>query len=432
MGDSWVGGDIGGLHTMATTYKNAKDKLDGVVKPLSSAVEKLAGDADWKGDAAETFRGKWSEDQITAGGFAELVHRAGEILGTLADALSTCETSLQNAEHVAAGKGVATDAKGAPQPIMTADPPSAEDQKTISAMNEYAKVRNEILHTAQHARLTAAQQLQGLYDQVTSKDGAASTGDKVTIADYLRGLYAYDAEDARAGGAKARAKLDDAKNEAQAAKKELRAERKAYQKAGRALPKDLPAKGAYRDALTKVDDLETAIARAENGSTALPYDRALNVKLADAADLLRAGESLEKVPDFLKEIPVLDVAAAGACGLLEASSDHDAGWSWQRSIATDGGANVAGLVAGTAITAGLVAAAPFDVPVAVAAGVGGAVVIGATGIIDHSLHEHWSEDIHDHGVVGGVLTGTGHVLSKTGDDFKRLGKDVWHGITSIF
>ncbi|MGW4563175.1 WXG100 family type VII secretion target [Streptomyces sp. NPDC004561] len=432
MGDSWVGGDIGGLHTMATTYQNAKEKLEGVVKPLSTAVEKLAGDADWKGDAAETFRAKWSEDEITAGGFAELVHQAGSILGTLADALTTCETSLQNAEHIATGKGVVTDAKGAPQPIMTADPPSADDQKTISAMNEYAKVRDGILHTAQHARLVAAQQLQGLYDQVTSSDGSVSTGDKTTIADYLRGLYAYDAEDARADGAKARAKLDDAKNAAQAAKKEMRAERKAYQKAGKALPKDLPAKSAYRDAVTKVDSLEDAIARADNGSTKLPYDRALNVKLADAADLLRAGEGLEKVPDFLKEIPVLDVAAAGACGLLEASDDHDKGWSWQKSITVDGGANIAGLAAGTAITAGLVALAPVDVPVAVVAGVGGAVVIGATGVIDHAFHEHWSEDIHDHGVVGGVLHGTGHVLSQTGHDFVRLKDDVWHGIKSIF
>ncbi|MEV7159948.1 hypothetical protein AB0N77_36005 [Streptomyces misionensis] len=432
MGDSWVGGDIGGLHTMATTYKNAKDKLDGVVKVLSRAVDKLADDASWKGEAAKTFRGVWSEDEFTAGAFAELVSEVGGILGDLADALSTCETSLQNAEHVAAGKGVSTDSKGAPVPIMTANPPSADDQKAISAMNEYAKVRDGILHTAQHARLDAAQKLSDLYDKVTAKDGSVSTGDKTTIADYLRGLYAYDAEDARAGGAQAREKLDDAKQAAQDAKKELRAERKAYQKAGKALPKDLPAKSAYKDALTKVDDLEDAIARAENGSTKLPYDRALNVKLADAAELLRAGKSLEAVPDFLKEIPVLDVAAAGACGLLEASDDHDKGWSWQKSIAVDGGANVGGLVAGTAITAGVVAAVPFEVPTAVVAGVGGVVVIGATGLIDHSLHEHWSEDIHDHGVVGGVWTGTKHVTSETYDDGKRLVKDVWHGVKSIF
>ncbi|GHI02907.1 hypothetical protein AQI88_03070 [Streptomyces cellostaticus] len=427
MGDSWVGGDIGGLRTMAETYKNAKDKLDGVVKPLSGAVDKLVGDASWKGDAAETFRAKWSEDALAAGGFAELVHAAGEILETLANALSTCETSLQNAEHIAARQGVATDPKGAPQPIMTANPPSADDQKTISAMNEYAKARNEILHTAQHARLVAAQQLQGLYDKVTSKDDSVSKGDKVTLYDALRGLYAYDAEDARAGGIEARKHIDAAKAEAQDAKKQLSSERKVFQQQGRTMPDDLPAKSAYRDAVTKVDALEEDIARADNGSTKLPYDRALNVKLADAADALRLGKGLEALPDVLKELPVLDVAAAAACGLIEAKDDHDKGWSWQHSVAVDGGVALGGLAAGAAITAAL----PVEGAAAVAA-VGVGTVIVATSVLDHTFHEHWSEDIHDHGVVGGVWTGTKHVATETVDDGKRLVKDVWHGVTSIF
>ncbi|KUN89674.1 hypothetical protein AQJ66_03455 [Streptomyces bungoensis] len=432
MGDSWVGGDIGGLRTMAETYKNAKGKLDDVVEPLGGAVEKLVGDAGWKGEAAEAFRARWIEDALAAGGLAELVHAVGEVIEKLAGALSTCETSLQNAEHVAARKGVATDAQGAPLPVMTASPPSADDRKTLSAMNEYATARTEILHTAQHARLVAAQRLQSLYAQVTAEDDAVSKGDKVTLADALRCLYAYDAEDARASGDKARGLIDDARREAQTAKKELRAERKAFQKAGRALPKDWPAKSAYRDAVARVDSLESDIARADHGSTSLPYDRALNVKLADAADALRLGKGLDALPDFLKEVPVLDVAAAGACGLLEASEDHDKGWSWQHSVAVDGGANLAGLAAGVAVTAGVVAAAPFELTAGAVAVVGVGATIATTGIIDHSLHEHWSEDIHDHGVVGGVLHGTGHVLSETGGDFERLGKDVWHGVTSIF
>ncbi|MEV6697217.1 hypothetical protein AB0M68_08570 [Streptomyces sp. NPDC051453] len=429
MADSWVGGDIGGLRTMAETYRNAKKALEGVVHPLGGAVDSLVDDAGWKGEAAESFRAAWSEDALTAGAFAGLVHDAGDILGTLVDALSACDTALKNAEHIATRKGVPMGDQGVPQAFVTADPPSADDQKTISAATEYDTVRKEVLHTAQHARLVAADRLRGLYAQATAK---VSPGDKVTLADYLRGLYAYDAEDARAGGKEARARIDDAKSEENAAKKALRKERKTFQQQGRRLPDDLPAKGAYRDAVADVESLEQDIARADHGSTALPYDRALNVKLADAADALRVGEGVEKLPDFLKEIPVLDVAAAGTCGLLEASDDHDKGWSWQHSIAVDGGANVGGLVAGTAITAGLVAAAPFDVPVAVVAGVGGAVVIGATGVIDHAFHEHWSEDIHKDGVVGGVLHGSGHVLSQTGDDFKRLGKDVWGGVKSIF
>ncbi|MFG2782824.1 WXG100 family type VII secretion target [Streptomyces prunicolor] len=424
MGDSWVGGDIAGLHTMATTYKNAKDKLDDVVRPVTSAVEKLVGDAGWKGDAAEEFRAKWSEDALTAGAFASMVSEVGDILGTLADALSTCETALQNAEHVATGKGVSMGDKGVPLPMVTANPPGAADQKTISAMTEYDTVRKQVMHTAQHARLVAADKLSGLYAQVTAP---VSTGDKITIADALRGLYAYDAEDARAGGIKARAELDDAKAEAQAAKKEMRAERKAYQKAGRGLPKDLPAKGAYGDAVMKVDSLEEAIARADVGSSKLPYDRVLNVKLADAADALRLGKGLEAVPEFLKEIPVLDVAAAAACGLVEAKDDHDKGWSWQHSVTVDVGAAVGGVAVGALA----VAAAPVEGAVAVAAVGVGAAILG-TDVLDHSFHEHWSEDIHDHGVVGGVLHGVGNVASETGDDVVRLKDDVWHGIKSLF
>jgi uncharacterized protein YukE len=431
MTDSWIGGDIGGLRTMATTYKNAKDKLDDVISPLTRAVDALVDDAGWKGESAESFRATYTEDAVTAGAFAALVHETGDILDTLADALSTCETALQNAEHVAAKKGVSMGDKGVPLPTVTSNPPSADERKTLSAMSEYDTVRKEVLHTAQKARLAAADQLQALYAEVTGK-AEVTAGDKITVVDYLRGLYAFDAEDARADGAKARTKIDDAKAEAQAAKKELRSERKAFQKAGRSLPKDFPAKGAYADAVANVQSLEEDMARADYGSTKLPYDRALNVKLADAADALRAGESLDKLPDFLKEVPVLDVAAAGACGLLEASEDHDKGWSWQHSVAVDGGANVAGLVAGTAITAGLVAAAPIEAPAIVVAGVGGAIVIGATGVIDHAFHEHWSEDIHDHGVVGGVLHGAGNVMTETGHDFVRLKDDVWHGIKSIF
>ncbi|MDQ0958797.1 uncharacterized protein YukE [Streptomyces sp. B4I13] len=424
MTDSWVGGDIGGLRTMAETYKNAKDKLDDVITPVSRAVEALVGDAAWKGEAAETFRATWGEDALTAGAFATLVHSAGDILDTLVGALTACETALQNAEYVATGKGVPMGEKGVPLEMLTASPPSSDDQKTIAALVEYGKVRSEILHTAQHARLVAADGLRGLYAQVTAP---VSTGDKITIADALRGLYAYDAEDARAGGRKARALLDDAKAEERAAKKGLRAERKAFQKAGRALPDDLPAKSAYRDAVTQVDSLEDAIARADHGSTALPYDRALNVKLADAADALRLGEGVAKLPEFLREIPVLDVAAAAACGLVEAKDDHDKGWSWQHSVVVDGGAALGGV----AIGAGIVAALPVEGAVAVA-GVGVVAAIGATSLLDHTFHEHWSEDIHDHGVVGGVLTGSGHVLTETKDDGVRMAKDIWHGVKSIF
>lgn len=124
---------------------------------------------------------------------------------------------------------------------------------------------------------------------------------------------------------------------------------------------------------------------------------------------------------------MLDVAAAAACGLVEAKDDHDKGWSWQHSVVVDGGAALGGVAVG----AGVVAALPVEGAAALA-GVGVVAAVGATSLLDHSFHEHWSEDIHDHGVVGGVLTGTGHVLTGTKDDGVRMAKDIWHGVTSIF
>ncbi|MHC5904705.1 WXG100 family type VII secretion target [Streptomyces sp. S6] len=431
MTDSWIGGDIGGLRAMATAYKAAKPALEAAVTPVTDQVESLVKDTGWQGEAAETFRARWSEDALTAGAFGGLVEAVGGILDTLADHLSSCETALQNAEHTATRQGVTTGPQGAPLPLATSDPPSPADEKALSALTEYDTARTEILRTAQHARLVAADQLTGLCAQVTKPVDPA---DKITLADMLRGLYAYDAEDARAKGLAARTEIDRARADADAAKNNLREERKAFQRAGRSLPDDFPAKSAYRAALTQVDSLEEAIVRADHGSTALPYDRVLNLKLGDTADALRLGRGVAELPEFLREVPVLDIAAAAATGGLEAKKDHDEGWSWGHAAVVDGGVALGGLAAGVVA----VAAIPEEGAVMVAAvGVGAAVV--TTSVLDHAFHEHWSEDIHDHGVVGGVLTGTGHVLSDTWDDLSRLGddtvsmgKDVWHGVTSLF
>ncbi|MGN5377142.1 hypothetical protein BIV25_38335 [Streptomyces sp. MUSC 14] len=59
----------------------------------------------------------------------------------------------------------------------------------------------------------------------------------------------------------------------------------------------------------------------------MPYSapRYLNYKVAD---VLYGGELAEGAPRFLKEIPVIDVAATVAVGGLEAKQDHNEGWAW--------------------------------------------------------------------------------------------------------
>nr|WP_202447472.1 hypothetical protein [Streptomyces sp. SID5468] len=413
---------------MGETWKNAKPHLEGVVKPLTETVDSLTSDTGWHGEAATRFRATWSQDALTAGAFSDLVASAGEILGTLADHLSAAETALKNAEDVAARAGIPMTAKGVPATFTVSDPPSASDNAKVSALREYDAVRQEVLQVAQRARLDAADRLRRLYAAITD----IPAGDGITLGDYLRGLYSAAADKAGRHGTAARALLDDAEKAETDAKKALRAERKALKAEGRPFPKDWAAKTAYRDAVAEVESLKGEIALAERHTTTLPFDAALSTSVKDAASALRLGEGLYKVPDFLKDLPVVDVAAAGACGILEARQDHEKGWSWTHALVVDEGANVGGLAAGSAITGGILAAFAADPPALAVAGVGGLVAIGATGLIDHSLHENWSEDIHDHGVVGGILHGVDQVASQTGDDYLRLGKEVWHGITSLF
>jgi hypothetical protein len=52
--------------------------------------------------------------------------------------------------------------------------------------------------------------------------------------------------------------------------------------------------------------------------------------------------------------------------------------------------------------------------------------------VDKAFHEHWSEDIHDHGVIGGVAQGSWNVVKGAGTSIVDDAKGVWHGVTSLF
>ncbi len=196
MSDSWVGGDIGGLRTMAETYKNAKKKLEDVVRPLSSAVEELVGDASWKGDAAEAFRATWSEDALTAGAFANLVHDAGEHRHPRRRAVRLRDRSAERRAH-RREEGRTHGRPGAPLPFVTSDPPSADEQRTISAFGEYDKVRTEILHTARHREVGRGGRCRDCSAQVTAP---VSPGDKDRPCRHAAGSVRVRRRGRRAGG----------------------------------------------------------------------------------------------------------------------------------------------------------------------------------------------------------------------------------------
>jgi uncharacterized protein YukE len=435
MSDSWVGGDIGGLHTMGTTLTGAKELLEGVVKPLGNGVEQLVSDAGWKGDAAEEFRARWSEDSMAAGGFAELVKAVGDALTKLAQALTDANSALQNAADVATSKGVPVGPTGAPGTMITANPPDAKAQKAIGDLNEYAGVYKEIMHKAQAARIACAKTLNALYASL-DPDEPMGKGDKIVVADYLRALWTGKADDERKLGLDSEKKLKEAEKKHDEALKAMKDEEAKFRTAEADLPKAFRLRGEYERLGTQIDALDAEVAASKNGSGFLPYDRVLNYKLADA---LKGVKLVEGAPEFLKEIPVVDVVAVTAVGLLEAKEDHDKGWGWGHAVAVDVGAGLVGLGA----AAGVVAAAP-EIGIALGAtataAVSGAVFVGVGYFADEAFHEHWSEDIHDHGVVAGIADGTWNVTKNTGTDMKNLavdtgksignaGKSVWHHAT---
>lgn len=51
---------------------------------------------------------------------------------------------------------------------------------------------------------------------------------------------------------------------------------------------------------------------------------------------------------------------------------------------------------------------------------GGAVVVGVGDFAYQGFHEHWSEDIHDHGVIAGLGTGVDNMGKNTGGDMKDM------------
>ena len=72
-------------------------------------------------------------------------------------------------------------------------------------------------------------------------------------------------------------------------------------------------------------------------------------------------------------------------------------------------------------------AAPL-VAVGGAALVGGAVAVGVGDLVYEGFHEHWDEDIQQHGVVVGIADGVGHTFANTGKDIGHMASSVWHGI----
>jgi uncharacterized protein YukE len=434
--ENWIGGDFTGLQHMGSTLSGATTQMESVVKALDSGAGSLVSDAGWQGAAASSFRDAWTKDSVTAGGLSELVGSVAAILSSLGSTLSELNDALYSAYETARGQGVSVGPNGAPLPMLTGGgTPTAEEHKTIEANNDYTAVHKAITFKAQQARVQAAEALKQLHDEV-DPEKPLGNADKASIGVLLRDLYASDDDRKSAAAEKANEEVSKARKARDAAKSALDADKAALADEGKAVPAELSTYKAYRSAVSEFVKSEQAASAIEDSRNA--FSKLINFKAGDIEALSKAIEGFKYAPNFLKDVPVLDVAGALAGAGFEAKQDHDAGWSWTHSVLVDGGIALGGVVAGVGIGAAVAASLPEDVIALGGAAeaaqtlmtVGGAFAVGIG--IDKAVHEHWSEDIHDHGVVGGITHGSWNALKSTGKTIKEDLNGFWHGIAGVF
>jgi hypothetical protein len=373
---------------------------------------------------------------VAAQALASVMESTGDVLDHLAVSLAQLESGLESAADEARKAGVPVGADGKPP----TGPVPAGAAQTAS---DYAELWQQYMDTATDARDDATGSLQQIYAQIAPPgvgQGGTTPADANTLGDYLRGFWAIPSAYRKTMDAQ----VADLKNKVATAKAAWIKARDSRPNPNVKMPQDV--KDALHDARAELQDARTTLAEAEQAENKLPFSKLLDTRLSDVFGALAkeadaAGEmnALDKIEKFAGDIPVIDVAAAGLGTYFNAKDDIEKGQPWYEAVPEDALANVGGVAAGAAagtLVTGAIAGASFvGAPVAaVAAGavVGGAVAVGVGDFVDNAFHEHWDEDIQQHGVMGGIADGIGHTAGKTWSDVTQLGSDIGHTASSVW
>ncbi|HEV2634886.1 MAG TPA: WXG100 family type VII secretion target [Actinocrinis sp.] len=455
----WVGGDIHGLSAFAGTVYGYLPDMTDVVTVLESSVAQIENDAGWTGAAATAFSNAWQQDALAVTAVVAVFQQIGDTVDALAVNLANIESALESAADEVAAQGVRVGPNGVP-PTMPDGPyavgsPAAKLQSYVDG---YAAAYNLAMGEALRARNLASESLQGLEAQIAPPDGNRTSSPEAnvsestpsTLAAMVRSLWSVPALYTEAAEAKVRAAEtteSDAVAAYKAAKKLYMANFSTQSAADaaklRALGNEIgTARTELSAVTTKLDGAETLVAK-------FPGSKVLNTTVGSASDSLAkvfhiggaggaAGASdeatasaLDKIIDFGKGLPVIDVLAVVAGTALDSDQSIRGGKPWYEAVPEDLLANVAGLAAGI----GVLALLPEEATVAVVGvAVAGAAVLGmgVTDEIENLFSEHWSQDWHKSGVVAGTLDGIGHSVSNTVDEMGNSFKSGWNAVKSIF
>jgi uncharacterized protein YukE len=383
-----ISGDIPGLGILSSALSKVPAQLTDSADHLSKQVERLVHDAGWNGSAADSFEGAWERDAIALVQLASIVKIAASTLGTLADKLSQAQYQLDSAIGVAQRAGVSFNGQG---PL-----PGPYVGTAAQAAQEFGMHNQAIQKSAHDARLVAQQELYALLsalDPNLSADATVlSAVDATGLAGILKGYYLLP-----------QGISEDFEHKLQQTQKDYESSSAARQ----ALPKDEYAARALlnqemHELKPEIEKWATRLSKVSGIADHFKGGKMLSYSLGDITKAYGLGEDLGKISRFLDGIPLLDLSLTAAATSGQMKEDEEKGWTRQHALLADGGANLAGMVAGLATDA----IPGFGIFLSPITG------YGVGGIVNEATHAgHWGEHINEDGVVKGVAEGIGDTAS---------------------
>lgn len=410
----WVGGDMHGLHALSAVCRRVAEDISGAGHVLSRQVSAVASSGDWQGKAADSFSTAWDRDAKATAMLADSWRTIAGIVAALAWDLAAVENSLEALAGQLEKKGVAVDNRtGAPLTDVTASGRacSGPHEAAVRAklISDYMVQSDELLLTAEAARTHAVGRLQSVTKEMLPP--GTDWGQLANDLDSLRGIWAAPTEYRKLLTEKLpemNANVDSAERMALKELIEIRKE------VGNAALLSKETRGNVTGALQAQASIR--------GKIASVPENLLTKGAAGDAEGLGATGALEGT---IKAIPVIGAVAGAGITIAQDLGNHE---SVTHSLADGVGSNALGYVAATGGAAlgvtvgGFIGGEVGGVALGTVGGIAAAVGVGD--FAHNAFQENWPQDVHQHGVLGGVGHGIADTWDKTRHDLAHYFDDI--------
>jgi uncharacterized protein YukE len=401
-----IPGNVGGMQQLAGSLGDTPKALTDTAEFLSKRVDDLVHDAGWNGGAAEAFKGAWERDSAALVQLGQCSRIVSDALSTLATKLADAQRRLDNAVADAQHQGVSFTTNG---PIAG---PYTTPQ-AAQAATDFGGIAKQIYQDAQTARDDALKEiytvLAAIDPTVQADTSLLSAADVGAIAPVLKGYYTSP-----------KGVAEDFEGKLKKVGQEYADKQFARQQE----PKGSDARKLLNQEIHALRDeskgLTTSLASAERFADHFKGGKLLSTSLGDIAKAYGLVGDEAKLARLLDGLPGIDVAGATLATAGQMKEDEEKGWSTTHALLADGGANLAGLVGGVGADF-IPFVGPFVSPV---------IGYGVGALVYEGTHEgHWTEHIHDDGVVQGTLEGIGDTANAFYEkDVKDMGSKVVNAV----